>query len=482
MNKEKLYETFYDEKEQRLSFAKLIDYLNYSYDGLLLSDTDGRIFYVNEAVERISGVKNQEMLGLTPEEMQERGFIVSQSKKVLKKNPLTIVQKLKTGKEIFTTSRPIKDEKGETVCYIATFRDISELNELHQEHTFQRDIDYQELQELRSRFLMMDDIVSTSAQMRTIIEKSIKVAQSDATVLIHGESGVGKELIAKTIHNSSSRSKKPYIQINCGAIPESLIEAELFGYEKGAFTGADRPKAGLLEAGNEGTVLLDEIGDLPLNVQVKLLRVIQTGDFYRVGSTTPRQLKVRFVAATHRDLKEMVRQGTFREDLFYRLNVVPIEIPPLRERKEEIVPLAFHFLKKNNEKYQTNKKLDEATCRLLEHYSWPGNIRQLENMIERMVIMSDEDTIKPCVIPDEVLEHRKNEGDLPEPSILMNETEIIPLAELRERTEKKMIARALERYGSIRQAAKHLGVNHSTIVRKMQKYGIESKSTSEHGV
>jgi PAS domain S-box-containing protein len=470
LSQEKLHEMFYhaDEVESELSFHTFVHFLNYSYDGLLLSDKDDRIFYMNDAVERISGLKNEEMLGLTTKEMQEQGFILSQSKKVLKKDPLTIIQKLKTGKEVFTTSRPVKDKDGNTLCYIATFRDLSELNELHSEHTLQRDIDYTELQELRTRFLFTEDVVTSSKEIKKVVDKTLKAAKSDATVLIIGESGVGKELFAKIIHNASHRSNKRYIQINCGALPENLIEAELFGYEKGAFTGAERAKTGLLEVANGGTVLLDEIGDLPFNVQVKLLRVLQTGEYYRIGATTTRLLNIRFIAATHRDLSAMVKNGSFREDLFYRLNVVPIHVPPLRNRKEDILPLAHHFLQNMNRKYKTNKRLDEETCKCIEKYTWPGNVRQLENVIERMLIMSDEDLIKPTVFPDEFL--CDIEKDVP-PYQLKKE-EIIPLEELREMTEKEMIQRAINKYGSIRNASKYLNVDHSTVIRKMKKYGI----------
>ncbi|WP_227937415.1 sigma-54 interaction domain-containing protein [Alkalihalobacillus deserti] len=474
MNKEKLHDVFFDPEKNDLSFERLIAILNDSYDGLLLSDVDGRIFYMNDAVERISGLKNEEMLGLTPEEMQKQGYILSQSKKILKKNPLTIVQKLRNGKEIFTTSRPVVDQKENVICYIATFRDLVELNELHQEHQIQREMDYQELQELRSLFLSTEEIVTNSLKIKKVLEKAVKVAKSDATVLINGESGVGKELVAKTIHNTSIRAENPYIQINCGAIPETLIEAELFGYEKSAFTGADRPKAGLLEVAQAGTVLLDEIGDLPLNVQVKLLRVIQTGEFYRVGSTTSRKLNVRYIAATHRDLKKMVQEGLFREDLYYRLNVIPIDVPPLRERKEDILPLAFHFLNKYNKKNHLSKRLDKETSLLLEQYSWPGNVRQLQNVIERMVIMSEEDIITPSVFPEELLPQGRKEWQTN--SQLPFDT-IIPLAELREMTEKEMIERALKTYGSIRQAAKHLQVDHSTVIRKIKKYRIDMNVT-----
>jgi PAS domain S-box-containing protein len=469
MSKEKLDQLLYDPVSQQIDFNKIFDFLDYSYEGLLLSDRDGRVLYANQALERISGFPVKEIIGLTPKEMEEKGIIVHQSLKVLKKNPLTISQKLKTGREVFITSQPVFDKNGSIICYIANYRDLHEVNELHDEHQRQKDIDYTELQELRARFLETDEFISRSFKMKQVLEKTWKVAQTEAIVLITGESGTGKEMIAKKIHKLSARADKPYIQINCGAIPESLMEAELFGYEKGAFTGAERSKVGLLEVANGGTVLLDEIGDLPYHLQVKLLRVIQTKEFYPVGSTQPRKVNVRFIAATHRDLKEMVEKGTFREDLYYRLHVVPIFIPPLRERKEDVVPLACYFLDKSNEKYGCYKRFDIKTCSYLESYTWPGNVRQLENLIERMVIMTEGEVITSSLLPEEM----RNDKEKAEPFIsLFPEEKILPLREAKEQTEKELISYALQKYKSIREAARHLEVDHSTIIRKMKKYNI----------
>jgi PAS domain S-box-containing protein len=469
INNQKLYQLFYDPIHRCLDINRVLRFLDYSYEGLLLSDKDGRVLYANQALERISGFSRKEIVGRTPQEMEENGLIIHQSLKVLKKNPLTISQKLKTGREVFITSQPVRDENGNILCYIANYRDLHEINELHQEHQLRKDIDYTELQELRSRFLETDEFISRSFKMKQVLEKTWKVAKTEAIVLIRGESGTGKEVIAKTIHKASSRADGPYIQINCGAIPESLMEAELFGYEKGAFTGAERSKAGLLEAANEGTVLLDEIGDLPLHLQVKLLRVIQTKEFYRVGSTKPRSLNIRFVAATNRDLSEMVDKGLFREDLYYRLNVVPIFLPPLRERKEDIIPLACYFLDKNNEKYHCHKKFDVRVCQDIENYEWPGNVRQLENVVERMVIMAEGDIIDASLLPEEIRQ-KKTEMDIP--AIPARERDILPLKKAREMAEKELIIYALEKYKSIREAARHLEVDHSTLIRKIRKYDI----------
>ncbi|MFD2682574.1 sigma-54 interaction domain-containing protein [Bacillus seohaeanensis] len=448
-----------------VSLAKqefLLEAVKQSYEGFLLADPSGRIFYANQAVETISGISNDEIVGKTAKEMEEAGIIISQSMKVLKKDPLTISQKLCTGVEIFITSKPVFNNSGEIICYVSNYRELSSLNGLHKEHHNQLNINYSELQQLRAQLLKTEDWIGSSYKTKALKEKVAKVAKTEAILLIIGESGVGKEVISKTIHKISNRNNEPYIQINCGAIPESLMEAELFGYEKGAFTGAVTAKPGLLEVANGGTVLLDEIGEMPLHLQVKLLRVIQTKEITRVGGTSTKKLDIRFLAATNRDLKKLVEQGKFREDLYYRLNVIPIKIPPLRDRKEDIPPLSQHFLSKYNVKYSTNKHISDDAKRVLCEYSWPGNVRQLENTMEQLVILSETEEIRLFDLPKEMIKENTTEI----------EDEIIPLKQLRERSERKMIKLALNRYRSIREAAKYLKVDHSTLVKKIKKLGI----------
>lgn len=445
-----------------IEYEQLFEAIDQSYEGFLLSDLDGRVFYANKAVEYISGIKIEEIVGKTPKEMEQNGIIISQSMKVLTKDPLTISQMLSTGREVFITSKPIYNKAGKVIYYAANYRDLHILNDLHKEHHKRIDINYTELQQLRSQLLKTDEWMSTSGKMEELTDKVIKVANTEAVVLIVGESGVGKEVVSKNIHKNSNRRNLPYIQINCAAIPESLIESELFGHEKGAFTGAMAAKPGLLEAANGGTILLDEIGEMPLHLQAKLLRVLQTKEITRVGGTKAKKLDVRFLAATNRDLKSLIQQGKFREDLFYRLNVVPITIPPLRERKEDIIPMSQYFLKKFNSKYSKKKKLSPSAEQLLASYSWPGNVRQLENTIEHLVILTEEDLITAQALPKEFTRVFSNEVI----------KEVIPLKQLREETESKMITLALSKYKSIREAAKHLCIDHSTLVRKIQKYGI----------
>lgn len=245
------------------------------------------------------------------------------------------------------------------------------------------------------------ELVYTSSKMRKLIETLKRVAKMDTTILINGESGVGKELIMKTIHEFSLRREHNYVSVNCGALPESLFESELFGYEKGSFTGANERRAGLFESAQGGTLFLDEIGEMPLKMQIKLLRVLQEKKIRRVGGTEEIAVDFRLVAATNRNLAEEVKQGNFREDLYYRINVVPIKVPPLRERREDVIPLVTFFLERFATQYGESAKLTTGDVRrCLEHYDWPGNVRELENTMERIVALTPGDTIEVDDLPD----------------------------------------------------------------------------------
>jgi len=304
--------------------------------------------------------------------------------------------------------------------------------------------------------------------MHQIFELTLKVAKVDSNVLITGESGVGKEIIAKIIHKASPRAQKSFLQINCGAIPENLLESELFGYEGGAFTGARRKgKMGYFELSDGGALLLDEIGELPFNLQVTLLRALQEREVLRVGGTTPYKFDVRIIAATNRNLEEMVSKSLFRADLFYRLNVVPICIPPLRERKEDIIPLVIHFLEKFNSKFKTNKRFEPEVLRAFERYDWPGNVREMENVIERLVIIVDDEIIDINHLPF-IDNNQEIQG------VNIEVLSPIPLQEASDILEKKLIIKALQLYGSTRKAAKALGVSHPTVIRKAQKLNIKT--------
>lgn len=296
-----------------------------------------------------------------------------------------------------------------------------------------------------------------------------KAAQVQSTVLITGKSGTGKELVAEGIHQAGPRSLQPLVKVNCAAIPESLLESELFGHEKGAFTGAIKRKLGKFELAHKGTLFLDEIGEMGLEMQTKLLRVLQNSTFERVGGETTLQVDVRIVAATNRDLEQMVREGTFREDLYYRLNVIPIHLPPLGERKTDIPLLVNYFLKWFNRQLGRDVKgISQTAMDALVRYGWPGNVRELKNIIERVVVLTDEAYIDICDLPQ--CFHQEKRCELEETHFYgsITKEEIFPL----EKYEKDIIRAALERYGSYSAAAKALGITHKTVAAKARKYGL----------
>ncbi len=324
-------------------------------------------------------------------------------------------------------------------------------------------------EELQNRY-SYDRIVGQSESIKKVFKLVDKVAHTDSTVLITGESGTGKELIAHAIHYASGRKTKPFVPINCAAIPEELLESELFGHEKGAFTHAIRTRIGRFELANKGTIFLDEIGEMSPSLQVKLLRVLQERCFERVGGVKTINVDIRVVAATNIDLEEAVNKGTFREDLYYRLNVIPIHLPPLRERKGDIPLLVNHFLKKFS-KGTDVKSIDENALMMLESYDWPGNVRELENIVERLVILANGPTITIADIPETIL---RKSGHVPipkssEPPAILPE-DGLSLSEAVEQFEKTLILQALERTNGVKnRAAKLLKMNRTTLIEKMKK-------------
>lgn len=326
--------------------------------------------------------------------------------------------------------------------------------------------------ELDQRY-RFDNIVGRSPAMREIFQTVERVAPTRATVLLAGESGVGKDMIARAIHQHSPRRTHPFVKINCTAIPENLMESELFGYEKGAFTGANASKPGKFEQADQGTVFLDEIGDVPGNIQVKLLRVLQDREFERLGSNATRQIDVRVIAATNADLRAALEQGRFREDLYYRLNVVPISIPPLRERKEDIPFLAMHFVSKlSKDLGSVAKEISPAAIdRLLDH-SWPGNVRELENTIERSLVLAAGEVLQPSDIR---LEAPRNQ-----PAAAAPQAPLLPPGETLEHWEQMMIREALHRAnGNKSQAARLLGLTRNALRYRLSQMGLESGATEE---
>lgn len=313
----------------------------------------------------------------------------------------------------------------------------------------------------------LEEYVFASPEIQKVLDNTLKVAAYDCTVLITGESGVGKEIFAKLIHKSSDRNYLPSIKINCGSIPKNLLESELFGYEKGAFTGADKNgKIGFFEIANGGTLFLDEIGELPIELQVKLLRAIQEKEIYRVGGINPIKVDVRILAATNKNLLELISEGKFREDLYYRLNVFPIEIPPLRERTNDIVPLIINFTKHYNHKFKLNKIFDENALNYLLNYSWPGNIRELENLVQRLLISVDNNLITILDVARNIKTTDKNEDNT------FIDFENSSLQEILDNKEREILKMAKEKYKTTRKISRILGLSQSTLVRKLNKYNL----------
>ncbi|MBT4375502.1 MAG: sigma-54-dependent Fis family transcriptional regulator [Nitrospina sp.] len=337
-------------------------------------------------------------------------------------------------------------------------------------------------------------IIGNSQEIRDVFGVVEKAATSESTVMIFGESGTGKELIARALHQNSRRERKPFIAVNCGAIPHELLESELFGYEKGAFTGASHTRIGRLELANEGTVFLDEIGDMPAMLQVKLLRVLAEQEIDRLGGSKPVKVNIRFITATHRNLEDEIKEGRFREDLYYRLNIIPIVIPPLRDRQSDIPLLVQHFLKKCNENQgQQAKVISDATIQMLANYSWPGNIRELGNFIERMVVLSVGDNITPRDLPEKVLGEvpRESLPPMEKPGHELSPTEMlqnglkrsffiglpeggINLKNAVEEFERGLITEALDKTNWVKnKAAGLLELNRTTLVEKIKKMGLK---------
>ncbi len=326
------------------------------------------------------------------------------------------------------------------------------------------------------KFYSFSNIIGKSPQMKSLFEKILTVAPTDVTVLITGESGTGKELIANAIHQNSPRKNNIFLPINCAAIPGEILESELFGHEKGAFTGAVSQKIGKFELTSNGTLFLDEIGEMSLDLQAKLLRIIEQKEFMRVGGNKLIKVKTRIIAATNQNLEELVKSGKFREDLYFRLKVVHLKIPPLRERKGDIPLLVNHFIKKFGEIHNKPEiSITPETLKILEHYPWPGNVRELQNLIESLVIFSTDNIIKPQNLPDELIEKSNFKVNLPQnPLPDLSDSVIIKLGQTLEEVEKMIILKTLEKFnGNKTHTAKVLGIGLRTLHRKLKEYGEE---------
>lgn len=446
--------------------SELNSIIQSSSDGLFVTDSAGKVLRVNQAFEKMCLGNAQDLIGRGIQEIEEVIYVHSLVDMVLKGGQSVTIMENKNSHSLLVTGSPVFDEGGKLLRVVINLRDMTSLNQLRQEVNDAKHLSekyHQELSELRN---LQDTggMIGTGPEMERVFELIRRVAKVDSTVLLLGESGVGKEGMAKLLHTQSQRAEGPFIKVNCGAIPEQLLESELFGYESGAFTGARREgKIGMFELAHNGTLLLDEIGDFPLNLQSKLLRVLQERELVPVGGAKPRQVNVRILAATHKNLEEMTRAGQFREDLFFRLNVVPILIPPLRQRREDIIPLVYYFQDKFSKKYGFHREFSPEVIEAFLEYDWPGNVRELENMVERLMVVSAGELILVSQLPSNFNCSANKLG-----GVLVNS--LMPLKEAVEEVERQLIDKAIEKYGSTYKAAAALGVNQSTIVRRMARF------------
>jgi PAS domain S-box-containing protein len=457
MSPEKNYSPMHDDP----SWTALI--LDSIADGVFTVDQEGRITSFNKAAERITGFSKEEAVGQYCHEIFRSNLCfeacalkhTAETAETIVNLEVNILNRDNKEIPISISTAVVTDESGDVVGAVETFRDLSLIKELHKEI---------------SKQYFFQDILGRSKSMLELFQILPDISQSDATVLIEGESGTGKELFATAVHNLSSRKNKPFIKVNCAALPETLLESELFGYKRGAFTDAKRDKPGRFRQAHGGTILLDEIGDMSKGTQVKLLRVLEQKEYEPLGSNKTERVDVRIIAATNRDLMEMMHRREFREDLFFRLNVIRLIIPPLRERREDIPLLLDHFIERINLKQSKQiKKVSSSALKTLFDYDFPGNVRELENIVEHATILTKGIEIQSRHLPSYLA--RKHEPSPAAASIPEGED-----MSVLENVERDLIVRALDRHGGrTADAAKELGVHRSTLWRKIKRYGIVSR-------
>lgn len=464
--------------EQEIQELELVRNLNDDIKAIYSSSNEEiLVMNGNGRIMRLAGTYLQEfwmyehpdmLIGKHLGELQKEGFFRQNILDICKgqRGKHVFIQENTRGRKVWSVATPVfRGELLEKIVIIS--RDITEINQLKEElETVKKKSDRykQELDKILHKTQHEKKLIYRSKVMENLENLIKQIARVDSTVLLYGQSGVGKEVFAQTIHAYSPRSQQPLVRVNCGAIPENLIESEFFGYEKGAFTGADRNgKPGLFELADKGSIFLDEITEMPLNLQVKLLRVLQEREVTRIGGVKSRKIDVRVIAATNREIKKMVEENKFREDLYYRLNVIPIHIPALRDRVEDIISLSIAFMQQYNAAYEREKKLTREALDVLESYHWPGNVRELQNVLERLIVTTQEDGIKG----EDVMAILY--GETREKKIKPIISSIVPLKEAVDEVEGQLIRFALQKYGTAAKAAEILGVSQATMSRKIKQ-------------
>lgn len=452
----------------------LIKCLDYYYGNILISDRKGNILYVNATLPKMYGISKEKALSMSVFDLVTEGVLDrSAVMEVIETgNPALTKLCINSGITIDCVAKPVYNEYGEIDYIIAFSHDEIFMADLQNELRMEKE----KSEEIKNALLFIQQankkykpIITADKHMKSIFESMKYLAKTDSSIIIYGESGVGKDVLANYIHINSMRKNEIFMPVNCSAIPSELMESEFFGYERGSFTGADKNgRKGILEMGNGGTVFLDEIGDLPLLMQAKLLRFLDSGEIKRIGSTKIIYSNVRIIAATNKDIRKMVKEGKFREDLYYRLNIIPVYIPPLRERPDDIEALSVYYLKEYNQKYNRNVEFNEDQVKKLYVYTWPGNIRELRNEIERFVITEGNVNIllngiayKPLSTENRLLE----DFDYSE-----------SLRDAKDKFERDYIKSVLEDCEwKIQKTADRLGIHRSVLYTKMEKYKLKNK-------
>lgn len=441
---------------------------------MILIDKNERVVMTNQEHEKLTGYAGSYLIGMTLDEMIQKNIIHdSSSRKVMKQKQTVVLEQLSTARagnvsSVMVKGVPYFGPTGEIEYVICYLFDISEKRRVIEDLTSSNLKYSMELLQLKKDAAANAGIFYRSPLMKTVMDKAEIIARTDSTALILGESGVGKSMIARFLHNNSQRAENTFLTINCGAVPDALIESELFGYEKGAFTGAQSAgKQGLVELADNGTLFLDEIGDMPYDLQVKLLRLLQEKEFFRIGGTQPIKVNTRIIAATNLNLKERIEEKKFREDLYYRLNVLNLQIPPLRDRPEDIPILAETFRLKFNERYQLQKVLSHELINYLSQLQLRGNVRELENLIERLVLFSNEKIL--------TVKHLRSILEPEDPADIQYSLNVenFTYRQLREDFEKRLLTEAKEKYKTTVEMGRRLAMDQSTISRKLKKYKID---------